>query len=76
MLYIVEGNDYIPLTYYQDVEIIEQVSGNLTLSFTTFNHGENAYDKVVEEKTIFVGEHEFVIKQIEENGIVKKVSAV
>lgn len=76
MLYIVEENDYIPLTYYQDVEIIEQVSGNLTLSFTTFNHGENAYDKVVEEKTIFVGEHEFVIKQIEENGIVKKVSAV
>lgn len=76
MIYIKNGSEYIPVELYQNVEIVEEVGGNLTLSFTTFNHGDNPYHKIVEETVITVGGYEFRIKQINENGIAKSVAAV
>lgn len=76
MIYIKNGSDYIPVELYQNVEIVEEVGGNLTLSFTTFNHGNNPYHKIVEETVITVGGYDFRVKQIKENGIAKSVVAV
>lgn len=76
MIYIKNGSEYLPIELYQNVEIVEEVGGNLTLSFTTFNHGNNPYHKITEETVITVGGYDFRVKQIKENGIAKSVAAV
>lgn len=76
MIYIKNGSEYLPVELYQNVEIVEEVGGNLTLSFTTFNHGNNPYHKITEETVIVVGGYDFRVKQIKENGIAKSVAAV
>lgn len=72
MIYI----DNLPITNFKDVEIIEEVSGSLTLSFTSFNFQNEAHHLLKEEVIINVDGYDFVIKQINESTYTKQVAAV
>ena len=72
MIYI----DNLPITNFKDVEIVEEVSGSLTLSFTSFNFENKAHHLLKEEEIVNVDGYDFVIKQINESTYTKQVAAV
>lgn len=65
MLSVQSGNELKILSAYRDLEIIEELSGNLQLSLTSMNIPSNeAHMMLRKECIIEVDDHEFIVKQV------------
>jgi phage minor structural protein len=68
MLTITKNGVSEPLVDYNGLEVIEEVNGEFSLSFTSFftDKNEYAYPLLVEESIIEFEEHEFRVKKLKE----------
>lgn len=65
-----------PITNYKNLEIVEEVNGSLTLSFTSFNYANKAHNLLKEESIVTVNDYDFKIKQLSESTYSKHIQAV
>lgn len=77
MLIIQNGSQVEPLNHIQGLEVNQEVNGAHTASFTSFNYPNNPGYALLEEESIgIVEDHEFRVKQLEENLHSKRIVAV
>lgn len=66
-----------PLNKYQGLEVVEELSGNFTLTITSFSHENNpAHELIEEEAIISVDGYDFRIKQLRGSKNRKAVTAI
>ncbi|MFJ8103365.1 phage tail protein [Lysinibacillus sp. NPDC096212] len=77
MLIITNGNQTEPLIQFNNFQMEQEVKGNFTISFNTFNVDNNpAYHMLQVESVVTVEDYDFRVKQMKENRHAKSVTAI
>jgi len=76
-LLIIQNESQVkPINYTKDLEIVQEVNGNFTLSFTTFNHKHNLGYSLIENETVInLDGYDFKVKLIHQNKDSKTIYA-
>lgn len=77
MLYVTTNEKVEPLNQISNFEMEQEIKGNFTISFNTFNVNNNpAYRILQEESIITVEGHDFRVKQMKETRNAKQITAI
>ncbi|MGE7952169.1 phage tail protein [Lysinibacillus xylanilyticus] len=77
MLIVTNGNQIEPLIQFNNFQMEQEIKGNFTISFNTFNVNNNpAYRILQEESIITVEGHDFRVKQMKETRNAKQITAI
>lgn len=76
MLYVTTNEKVEPLNQISNFEMKQEIKGNFTISFNTFNVNNNpAYRILQEESIVTVEDHDFRVKQMKETRNAKQITA-